>query len=114
MAKFDQIETGLEPLAARDAIHDYLWGQGWTVTQNGPWEADVERGSLGATALLGPFAGAGKHHVKFRMQVFATPGGVAAVRFQRFTGGDIGNKGAGRAAEIFAETVTEIAKQFGA
>ncbi|GAA2240554.1 hypothetical protein GCM10010401_11490 [Rarobacter faecitabidus] len=96
----EDIYTALAPAEARDLAHDALWNEGWTVTKVDHWTADAERGSVGATVILGPLAGDRQQHVKFRLQVFARPGGGTAVRVRRFTSADIGKSGAKRNAEL--------------
>lgn len=105
------IRTSLQPLAARDIAQRSLQESGWTVTAVDHWVADVERGSVGTTAMLGPLASGAQHHVKFRMSVFAHPEGGTTIRVQRYVAGDLGKSGAKRAVAILEQCLDELRQQ---
>ena len=46
-----------DPAMARNTVYTALENQGFTLTHIDDWSADVQRGSSGASVLLGAFAG---------------------------------------------------------
>ncbi len=101
----DDIYTTTDPITARDLVYQTFSGGGCSVTPTSEYSATIERGSAAMTALFGAFAGKGRQHLKYDVQVFAGPDGTGTVvRIGRANSGAMaGAVGVSRARAAYAQ-----------
>jgi hypothetical protein len=102
-----------DPAAARDAVYQSLRDQGFTVTPNGDWAALAERGSKGASLVLGAFAGKSGRHVKLDITSAQDGAGNLVVSLLQGTSGISGGLiGKSQADQIYRDVYNTIGSSF--
>jgi len=101
-----------DPAAARNTVYAALTGQGFTLTQVDDWSADAERGSAGASIMLGAFAGKKGRHVKLHVTCQSAPEGFAITLAQGTSGASGGLLGVKQAADIYADIYNTVGAAF--
>ena len=101
----EDILTTAHPAQARDLTYGVFASEGCEIKSLDEFSAQVVRGSAAMTAAFGAFAGKNRQHLKYTVQVFASPDGAGSVvRIDRGnTGAMAGAVGVARARKAFTE-----------
>jgi len=96
-------------MVARDTVYSILGNLGFAVTQQDSWSARAERGSKGASIVLGAFAGKSGRHVILDVTFVTTPEGYLEATFTEQTSGMSGGLiGMNQAKKIYAEIYDSV------
>lgn len=101
-----------EPAIARNTVYSALENQGFTLSHIDDWSADAERGSSGASIMLGAFAGKKGRHVKLRVTCQPSPEGVVITLVQGTSGVSGGLIGMDQAATLYSNIYNAIGSIF--
>lgn len=102
-----------DPVRARDTVFFALQNQGFTVTRTDEWTARAERGSKGASIMLGAFAGKSGRHVILDIFISADAQGNYVITLQQGTSGWSGGViGSNQADSIYSEIYNTVGQTF--
>jgi len=101
-----------DPVTARDTVYKVLEDQGFTLTKIDEWSADANRGSSGASVVLGAFAGKKGRCVKLKISCQSNPEGSAITLTQGTSGLSGGLIGLGQAKTIYTDVYAAIGAAF--
>ena len=101
-----------DPSIARNTVYSNLESQGFTLTQIDAWSADAERGSSGASVVLGAFAGKKGRHVKLRVTCATAPEGIVITLVQGTSGVSGGLIGVSQAAALYSDIYGAVGSAF--
>ena len=101
-----------DPTMARDTVYNALANQGFKITPVDEWTANAERGSAGASIMLGAFAGKKGRHVKLHVSCQSTPDGTTVRLMQGTSGFSGGLIGVSQADTIYSEIYNAVAATF--
>jgi len=98
---------------ARETVYSALGGQGFDVTQTGPWSAHAERGSKGGSMALGAFAGKSGRHVVLDIACQSTPEGYLAIYLSEGASGASGGLiGLQQAKSVYEDVYNAVGATF--
>lgn len=101
---------------ARDIVYEIIKNQDFKLTQIDDWSAEAERGSSGASIVLGAFAGKKGRRVKLVIECLSTAEGVTITLTQctsGYSGGIIGKRQADSIYSGIYEAVGEDLRKAG-
>ena len=101
-----------DPAIARNTVYAALANQGFTLTPHDDWSADAERGSSGASVMLGAFAGKKGRHVKINITCQSSPDGFVITLLQGTSGVSGGLIGVQQAESIYTEIYQSVGTAF--
>jgi len=101
-----------DPVIARDTVYASLETQGFTLTKIDDWSAAAERGSAGASIVLGAFAGKKGRHVKLNVSCQSLPEGTVIMLTQGTSGISGGVIGMSQASKIYSEIYNIVGVTF--
>ena len=101
-----------DPAMARNTVYTTLENQGFTVTPIDDWSADAERGSSGASIMLGAFAGKKGRHVKLQITCQTSPEGVVITLVQGTSGVSGGLIGVSQASALYSDIYGTVGTAF--
>ncbi len=101
-----------DPAIARNTVYSALENQGFTLTQIDDWSANAERGSSGASIMLGAFAGKKGRHVKLNVTCQTTSEGVVITLTQGTSGFSGGLIGMGQASALYSDIYNAVGSAF--
>ena len=104
--------VGGDPAMARDTVYTTLTNQGFKIKPINDWSAEAERGSAGASIVLGAFAGKKGRHVKLRISCQTVPEGLAIEVMQGTSGSSGGLIGVKQAADIYSGIYNTVGAAF--
>ncbi len=104
--------VGGDPAMARNTVYAALESQGFTMTHIDDWSADAERGSSGASVLLGAFAGKKGRHVKLRVSCQSSPEGTVITLMQGTSGVSGGLIGMNQASSLYSDIYNAVGLTF--
>ncbi|MEA5002219.1 MAG: hypothetical protein VB081_01830 [Christensenella sp.] len=104
--------VGGDPATARNTVYAALENQGFTLTHIDDWSADAERGSSGASVLLGAFAGKKGRHVKLRVTCESAPEGTVITLTQGTSGVSGGLIGVSQASSLYSDIYNAVGLTF--
>ena len=104
--------VGGDPAMARNTVYAALESQGFTMTHIDDWSADAERGSSGASVLLGAFAGKKGRHVKLRVSCQSAPEGTVITLMQGTSGVSGGLIGMNQASSLYSDIYNAVGLTF--
>ena len=100
------------PYTARNTVYSILENQGFALTHIDDWSADAERGSSGASIMLGALAGKEGRHVKLRVTCQTCPEGVVITLVQGTSGISGGLIGMDQASTLYSNIYNAIGSTF--
>ncbi|BDF57837.1 hypothetical protein CE91St36_06540 [Christensenellaceae bacterium] len=101
-----------DPAMARNTVYTTLENQGFTLTHVDDWSADAQRGSSGASVLLGAFAGKKGRHVKLRVSCQSSPEGTVITLIQGTSGASGGLIGVSQASGLYSDIYDAVGLTF--
>ena len=101
-----------DPAMARNTVYTALENQGFTLTHVDDWSADAQRGSSGASVLLGAFAGKKGRHVKLRVSCQSSPEGTVITLIQGTSGASGGLIGVSQASGLYSDIYDAVGLTF--
>ena len=102
-----------DPVRARETVLSALQNQGFAVTRTAEWAARAERGSKGASIMLGAFAGKSGRHVILDIFLSADAQGNFVITLQQGTSGWSGGIiGSGQADSIYSDIYNAVGLTF--
>jgi len=101
-----------DPATARDTVFATLAQQGFSITPIDDWSAHAERGSQGASIVLGAFAGKKGRHVKIHISCQSTPEGFAITLTQGTSGISGGLIGMSQADTVYSGIYNSVGTAF--
>ncbi|MBC5647949.1 hypothetical protein [Christensenella tenuis] len=104
--------VGGDPIMARNTVYAALENQGFALTHIDDWSADAERGSSGASVLLGAFAGKKGRHVKLRVTCESSPEGTVITLMQGTSGVSGGLIGVSQASALYSDLYNTVGLTF--
>ena len=104
--------VGGDPAMARNTVYAALESQGFTMPHIDDWSADAERGSSGASVLLGAFAGKKGRHVKLRVSCQSSPEGTVITLMQGTSGVSGGLIGMNQASSLYSDIYNAVGLTF--
>jgi len=108
MAGFRFMTTG-DYLVARDVVYTTLQNQGFTIEVTGDWSARAERGSQGASILLGAFSGKSGRHLILDIASTSEASGNVVIALTAATSGMSGGLiGMSQAKKAYKETYDAV------
>ena len=97
---------------ARDTVYATLANQGFSLTPIDDWSAHAERGSAGASIMLGAFAGKKGRHVKIHIACQASPDGLNITLSQGTSGISGGLIGMSQADKVYSDVYGTVGTAF--
>ena len=97
---------------ARNTVYATLENQGFALTHIDDWSADAERGSSGASVILGAFAGKKGRHVKLRVSCQSAPEGTVITLMQGTSGASGGLIGVRQASALYSDIYNVVSLTF--
>ena len=101
-----------DPVMARNTVYSALESQGFTLTHIDDWSADAQRGSSGASIMLGAFAGKKGRHVKLLVTCQTSPEGTVITLTQGTSGASGGIIGVNQANALYSEIYNAVGSVF--
>lgn len=112
MAGYRLVASG-SPEAAKDTLFGALQNQGFTVDQTGEWTAKADRGSQGASVMLGAFAGKKGRHLTLMISCYTSEDGNLIIDLGQGTSGMSGGLiGMSQAKKAYQETYAALYTTF--
>ena len=101
-----------EPTMARDTVYSTLVNQGFTLAPINDWAAVAERGSSGASIMLGALAGKKGRHVKLDVACQTVEEGTLITLSQGTSGMSGGLIGMSQANKIYSDIYIIVGAAF--